>query len=790
MQVSQLNELDSHTVIGGSKAQAFFMSDSPEFFSLLSSALYREKKLAVVRETICNAHDAHIMIDRPDLEIQIKLTNEELIIKDFGPGIHDDDMLHTYCGYGVSTKVKDNKATGGFGLGCKAPFAYSDHFTVVSCHKGVKSVYAISRGGADTDGKPSLIKMVSSPTTETGITVTVPVHNSADSAEFYRLISRVCVRGGMPAIVNGVKLNTWDYSAIGEEGYGLTNEQIGESPVWVRYGTVLYPLITEDEELNQMVELFKTYNKVLALILQAPAGSIGVKPDREGLSNTPETTATLKRILKAAVNDIKGRASAAFKDMVDEYVGQIKGLAIQPKMDTTKFETARLFSGFTSDPVVISKTIVRAGVIANDFQLRAFRPDEQQVISAMFKALGKKHPNHRRFFRRLANNTVRERMSRFKIGKKYAPDTMRGVFRLATRLDLLKNMLRYGEKVSRNKWGNKTETTDIYPFKAVRGTSVDSPIIVLCRGKEQANGYLHGLGWETRLRYVFIVVRHMKPAQIDEIYKTAKELKIEIDQLDIEAPAPKPKVVKEKKPIGKFVSIDSIYGAQSSSPKVQYPSDNETKTEATVFIDMMTTRIGLEMFKHEVRPLMKARDEIRAVYPDCVLAFGAHQKKALLAAGAKELKDAMSDDFLSLKDKTDETTMLAFWCGFDRYKTTGIEGAFAQCDMRYAKALLGQRPIIGPYEARVHALAALWGKLPYEASPEAGQAMQGLNEASKKAVKGISAPWLQPLVDILGTYTMPRLTKFDPELLAVLQFLQKRAAKAASETTPAAKEAA
>ena len=140
MQVSHMDELDSHAVIGGGKAKAFFMSDSPEFFTILSSTLYRDKKLAVVREIICNADDAHKMGAGTTRPIEITLTDEELVVRDFGPGIHDDKMHGTYCGYGVSDKVKNLKVTGGFGLGCKAPFAVSDHFTVTSCHEGWRSV--------------------------------------------------------------------------------------------------------------------------------------------------------------------------------------------------------------------------------------------------------------------------------------------------------------------------------------------------------------------------------------------------------------------------------------------------------------------------------------------------------------------------------------------------------------------------------------------------------------------------------------------------------------------------
>jgi HSP90 family molecular chaperone len=50
------------------------------------------------------------------MPVQVTVTNQELSIRDFGTGIHDDDMAHRYGTYGGSTKEKDSRVTGGFGL--------------------------------------------------------------------------------------------------------------------------------------------------------------------------------------------------------------------------------------------------------------------------------------------------------------------------------------------------------------------------------------------------------------------------------------------------------------------------------------------------------------------------------------------------------------------------------------------------------------------------------------------------------------------------------------------------
>ena len=118
MQVSHVQDHCTHAVIGGKQSIEFGISTSAEFFNILSSTLYKDQILAVVREVLCNAWDAHIEAGCTDRAVQITLTNDTFTIKDFGKGIHHDDMGLIYGTYGNSTKKNDGNQTGGFGLGC------------------------------------------------------------------------------------------------------------------------------------------------------------------------------------------------------------------------------------------------------------------------------------------------------------------------------------------------------------------------------------------------------------------------------------------------------------------------------------------------------------------------------------------------------------------------------------------------------------------------------------------------------------------------------------------------
>jgi hypothetical protein len=315
MQVSQIAESDTHAVLGGGVTRSFSMSQSPEFFTILSNTLYRDKILAVVREVVCNGWDAHLMLGKSETPLNITLTDSAVTIQDYGPGIHDNMMAPIYCRYGDSTKVEDEKQNGGFGLGSKAPFAYSDHFTVTSCHEGTKSVYAVSRTGMDKLGVPDLRLMVSSPTEETGITVTVPIKKE-DKDKFHNALQTVITRGGINAVLNNHKPEVFPVESIKKFGIGFldSDKMRKESIFWVLYGSVMYP-VTEFEDvfpkLTRMTSAFLQeqgesfyQKKSHVCVLYAPPNSVGPTPSREALSMTSQTIENLKAIDLKVSNDI------------------------------------------------------------------------------------------------------------------------------------------------------------------------------------------------------------------------------------------------------------------------------------------------------------------------------------------------------------------------------------------------------------------------------------------------------------------------------------------------------
>lgn len=300
MEVTQQDDFISHAVIGQEESISMGMSEDAALMHILSSALYTYPKLAAVREVICNGWDGHIIADLLNTPLDITLAEGQFRVRDYGPGIAHELIGKIYGTYGNSTKRKDSKQTGGFGLGSKAPFAYIDNFEVISCHEGTKTIYRVSKSSMEKGGKPSINKIVALPTTETGITVTYSVQEH-DFGEFMNLINEVVVLGGIPARINGKEPIEPLPLLESPTGYIINSVQ-GTllSRINVRYGNVVYPIPMntgfEHEWRHVLATMNKLWNNSNIIFMAAP-DTVSIAPNRESLNFTEGTVKTLRGLL-------------------------------------------------------------------------------------------------------------------------------------------------------------------------------------------------------------------------------------------------------------------------------------------------------------------------------------------------------------------------------------------------------------------------------------------------------------------------------------------------------------
>lgn len=87
--------------------------------------------------------DAYSEIEKDILDdpAYVILTDNKIVFQDYGVGISKYRMDNIMSKFLASTKEKDPNAIGHFGLGSKAPFAYTNQYTIESVYNGVKRTW-------------------------------------------------------------------------------------------------------------------------------------------------------------------------------------------------------------------------------------------------------------------------------------------------------------------------------------------------------------------------------------------------------------------------------------------------------------------------------------------------------------------------------------------------------------------------------------------------------------------------------------------------------------------------
>lgn len=110
---------------------------------LLRTKMYSNPIKVVIQEYLCNARDANRESGSTKaIEVCIPTPfNESFEIRDYGIGISPERIETVFIKYGESTKRLDNTQTGGFGLGAKSAWSYSDSFsiTTITEESGIKT---------------------------------------------------------------------------------------------------------------------------------------------------------------------------------------------------------------------------------------------------------------------------------------------------------------------------------------------------------------------------------------------------------------------------------------------------------------------------------------------------------------------------------------------------------------------------------------------------------------------------------------------------------------------------
>lgn len=138
------NEMETNVKV---KSKAFKIGNAGKIIGILRGKLYEHKIRTLVQEYISNARDAQREC-KSSKRIVITVPNQMnpvFKVRDFF-GITPERMEDVFINYGDSTKEDTNEQAGGFGIGSKSAWAYTDSFTVISVTDGKKRTYVCEIG--------------------------------------------------------------------------------------------------------------------------------------------------------------------------------------------------------------------------------------------------------------------------------------------------------------------------------------------------------------------------------------------------------------------------------------------------------------------------------------------------------------------------------------------------------------------------------------------------------------------------------------------------------------------
>lgn len=777
MEVSQIANLDSHVVIGGGVAQGFGMDDSPELYALLSDKIYRDKKRAAMRETICNAWDAHIMVGKLDVPVEITLSDTEIVIRDFGPGIPEHLMHPIYCVYGKSTKVKDDKQTGGFGLGSKSPFAVTDHFNVNNYHDGWKTVYALSRGGAATNGKPDIRPMVRVPTTESGLAVTIPLRSPKDRAEFELHIRAVVRLGGMLVNLNGQPIARHEYSVARKTEYCVLsdNGDFPEGNVYVLYGTVMYPLTTTDAEINTMAaRAHQLCGAKSVLVLIAPPNSIGVVPSREALSFSEQTDNTLKRLLAKAERQITLAIEGAKTRQLQESLNRHGPQALEKV-----FERREDWPGLRPTPDMIADHYVRTG-------LGQTRGDDRRKLCKLAQRM---YRDDRRFWRRTPQTYT-------SIAENDFQRTSMPFLRVASKLSLLRDLMLFDVyRAKHDILGPKTRKIGEFV-----GEGRVLPILCVAKNLRDLRPMLNiqGRSFKHPEKQTFlggIVMRQWTEKNLKALREACEKFSIKLDIYDYE----EAKRLRDAKP--KRQKTEEVYSTLDDlmKPRGSYDATPSSCQEPEYFL---VTWVRNEIY-HSPIPSGSLVKQIAEKYPNTVLITTKPQEEKLRKAGVRNLAEVAAERLTALTkirevvygEAIRNDRMITSKDNVFRDSVPDTVLKLAKMDMRIAKLLFPDRAKPGEAHAEASLLYDFLNTVEdqhWDANNAAKTATSGIREACLKTFPPIERRVMERRfyyldlicgADVVGCGETIRNERRLLKLIEMIKFLQRQHTKSKLTST-------
>jgi hypothetical protein len=274
-----------------------------KLFHLLSN-IYKNPIGSIVREYASNAWDANKEVKNDSKAIIVKIQSEEnnsfIEFEDFGPGLTTDRLYNVFKDYLSSTKEDTNDLIGGFGLGSKSFFSYTDSFKIITYVDNVEYIYLYAK---NSNGIPDITLLSTSPSNrENGTIIKGLIKNLSDAEEFKKETKNQLKYFPNLILVINDELYS-DYKLLETEDFIINTSYTKQLELCL--GNVKYNI-----DYNEISELAKYAH--LSVSLKFKIGELQPTPNREDLLYSEES----KKIIISKFNKVKEYLINKYKESI------------------------------------------------------------------------------------------------------------------------------------------------------------------------------------------------------------------------------------------------------------------------------------------------------------------------------------------------------------------------------------------------------------------------------------------------------------------------------------------
>lgn len=353
----KLNETKPYLETSGELEEQFFsIQDTGMIFDILRNKMYGNPILAIAREISCNARDAHREVGTPDVPIHIHIPNNlerYYKIRDFGPGISPDRMANVFIKYTASTKRNDNIQTGGFGLGAKTPFSYSESFSITTNYNGVQYSYSCN---IDETKVGKLLLLSETPTKEpNGTEIQIPVLPK-DFQAFATWTEQACRHWEVKPVIKGGTID-WQTPSKILEGNGWAIVQDNNYNYYNRDCKIVidgieYPLDLESLKKYADASLIESAHG--KFIMYFGIGELSLSANREQIHLDEKTQKIIRQRLVIIQKEIK----QSVKEKIDALPNLWEANVFYRKELKKAFHNYNFLGTFTWNGVVLGESYI------------------------------------------------------------------------------------------------------------------------------------------------------------------------------------------------------------------------------------------------------------------------------------------------------------------------------------------------------------------------------------------------------------------------------------------------